>query len=194
MPGLSRMIKDDSYCLGWLKEESTKREKRSKKVFFSCASLPLIKGFLLHDINSLTCGPSQSQKMSAIFSITADINDILASMYLTRLSFCSSQNWDQPYSISSKAEMLFLLRLELSSKRQPISVWGSIQTMMMKLKTEITFQLPNMYNICRWVFLVNWFSMSHEFSKTFTPINDWPEMNLFQAPLHENEDFINWSV
>ena len=147
MPGLSRMIKDDSYCLGWLKEESTKREKRSKKVFFSCASLPLIKGFLLHDINSLTCGPSQSQKMSAIFSITADINDILASMYLTRLSFCSSQNWDQPYSISSKAEMLFLLRLELSSKRQPISVWGSIQTMMMKLKTEITFQLPNMNNI-----------------------------------------------
>ena len=143
---------------GWRKR--VPRERREVKKFFSCASLPLIKGFLLHDINSLTCGPSQSQKMSAIFSITADINDILASMYLTRLSFCSSQNWDQPYSISSKAEMLFLLRLELSSKRQPISVWGSIQTMMMKLKTEITFSyLIRTICVCRWVLPVNWLSM-----------------------------------
>ena len=145
----ARFEQDDQrwFILSWMVEGREYQERREVKKFFSCASLPLIKGFLLHDINSLTCGPSQSQKMSAIFSITADINDILASMYLTRLSFCSSQNWDQPYSISSKAEMLFLLRLELSSKRQPISVWGSIQTMMMKLKTEITFQLPNMNNI-----------------------------------------------
>ena len=90
MPSLSRMIKDDSYCLGWLKEKSFVEQE--VLLLSSTTYVPLIKGFLLHDINSLTCGPSQSQKMSAIFSITADINDILASMYLTSIrSFCSSK-------------------------------------------------------------------------------------------------------
>ena len=59
------MIKDDSYCL-------------------ACKSVLHQKEFF-HDINSLTCGPSQSrgeeassgEEMSAIFSITTDINDIL---------------------------------------------------------------------------------------------------------------------
>ena len=99
MPSLSRMIKDDSYCLGWLKEKSFVEQEVVLGCFSLSLLLPtyvpstsLIKGFLLHDINSLTCGPSQSQKMSAIFSITADINDILASMYLTSIrSFCSSK-------------------------------------------------------------------------------------------------------
>ena len=60
------MIKDDSYCL-------------------ACKSVLHQKEFF-HDINSLTCGPSQSraeeassgEEMSAIFSITTDINDISA--------------------------------------------------------------------------------------------------------------------
>ena len=97
MPSLSRMIKDDSYCLGWLKEKSFVEQEAEQAASLSLLlptyvpSTSLIKGFLLHDINSLTCGPSQSQKMSAIFSITADINDILASMYLTSRSFCSSK-------------------------------------------------------------------------------------------------------
>ena len=58
------MIKDDSYCL-------------------ACKSV--LHQEFFHDINSLTCGPSQSrgeeassgEEMSAIFSITTDINDIL---------------------------------------------------------------------------------------------------------------------
>ena len=77
---------------GWRKKVLlSRRQSRLLLSLSSTTYVPLIKGFLLHDINSLTCGPSQSQKMSAIFSITADINDILASMYLTSRSFCSSK-------------------------------------------------------------------------------------------------------